>query len=61
MQKVLSAFNNFCFFHMDDILVHDSNEVNCLEHLKIILERSERQTWNLNFQSVITSKGISNI
>ena len=40
MQMVLSTFNNFCFFHMDDALVHDSNEDH-LEHLKIFIRIRE--------------------
>ena len=25
MQKVFGQFNDFCFFHMDDVLIHDAN------------------------------------
>ena len=34
MQKVLGAFNKLCFFHMDNVLVHNSNEEDNLKHLK---------------------------
>ena len=36
IQKVLGQFNDFCFFYMDDVLVHDSNEDH-LEHLNILI------------------------
>ena len=36
MQKVFGQFNEFCFFHMNDVLVHDASEKNYLEHLKMI-------------------------
>ena len=36
IQKVLDTLTNFCFFHMDDVLVHDSNEEDHNEHLKMI-------------------------
>ena len=36
MQKLIDTLNDFCFFHMDDMLAHDWNEDNHLQHLKII-------------------------
>ena len=36
MQKVFCQFNDFCFFHMDDVLVHDASENDDLECLKLI-------------------------
>ena len=35
MQKVFGQLNDFCFFHIDDILVHDFNEEDHLEHLRM--------------------------
>ena len=39
MQKVLDQFNDFCFFHMDYVLVHESSEKDHLEHLKMIFQK----------------------
>ena len=36
MQKVFGQYDDFCFFHMDEVLVHDSNENDHLEHLGMI-------------------------
>ena len=38
MQKVLGQFN-FCFFHMADVLVHDSNENYHFQHFKMIFQK----------------------
>ena len=35
MQKVLGQFNDFIFFHIKGILVHDTNENDHLEHGKM--------------------------
>ena len=43
MQKALGQFNDFCFFHMDGVLVHDSSENVHLEHSKLIFQKSEKQ------------------
>ena len=36
IQKVFGYINDLCFFHMDDVFVHDANERDHLEHLKMI-------------------------
>ena len=33
------TFNNFCFLHMHDVVVHDSNGEYHLKHLKIIVRK----------------------
>ena len=38
MKKVFCQFNDFCFFHMDDVLVHDASQSDHLEHLKLIFQ-----------------------
>ena len=50
MLKVLGTFNDFCFFYMDDLLAHDSNEKDHLEHLKMIFKniREARLTLKLS-------------
>ena len=39
MQKVYGQFNDFCFFHVDDILVHGTSKTDHLEYLKMILQK----------------------
>ena len=39
MQKAFGQFNDFCFIHINDVLVHDSRENDHLQHLKIIFQR----------------------
>ena len=36
MQKVLSQFDDFHIFNIDNVLVHDSSDNDNLEHLKMI-------------------------
>ena len=36
MQRVLGALHDFCFFYMDDVLIHYSNEEIYFKHLKMI-------------------------
>ena len=38
MQRVLVNFGEFCFFHMDDLFVHNAMEKHHLKHLKMIIE-----------------------
>ena len=41
MQKVFGQFNDFCFIHICDVSVNDTNENDHLVHLKLIFKRSE--------------------
>ena len=34
----IGTVNDFCFFHIDDVLIHDSNEEDQLKHVKMIFE-----------------------
>ena len=34
-QKVFGQFNDFCFFHVDNVMVPDSNDTDHFEHLKM--------------------------
>ena len=43
MQKVFGQFIDFCFFHIDDVLIHASKENDNLEHLKMMFQKSENQ------------------
>ena len=39
MQKVFGQFSDFDFFHMDDVLVHDSHKNDHSQHLKMIFHK----------------------
>ena len=39
MQKVFGQYNDFCFFYLDDGLVHDGSTNDHLEHLKLIFQK----------------------
>ena len=39
MQNVFGSFTDFCFFHMDDVLVHNFTEKDNLRPVKIIFEK----------------------
>ena len=43
MQKVFGQFNNFCFLHMDDVLVHDASETSFRTCKDNIAKKSEKQ------------------
>ena len=52
LQKVLGTLNDFCFFHMDDMLVYDSNEEEHLKHLKLILTKNRGAGLKLKLSKV---------
>ena len=35
LQNMFGQFNDYCFFYIDDLLVHDASEIGYLEHVKI--------------------------
>ena len=41
MQKVSDKFNDFCFFNMDDVLVHNASKP-YVEHLKMIFQKDQK-------------------
>ena len=47
MQKVLGSFSDFCFFHMDDILVYDSSKEEYLKLLRIHFSKVRQAGLNL--------------
>ena len=61
VQKVLGQFNEFCFFHMDDVLLHNSSENDYLEHLKMIFQQIRKVGLKLKLSKLAFLKDISNI
>ena len=43
IQRVFGQFNDFFFFHMDNIFIHDSKEKDYLEHLRMPLLKIREQ------------------
>ena len=61
IQKVLGQFNEFCFFHMDIVLVHDSSKKNHLKHLRMIHQKIREAGLRLKLSNIYSSKDIYNI
>ena len=43
MDKVYSQFSDFCVFHVADVLVYDSSEKDCIEHLRMTFIKDQRR------------------
>ena len=56
MEKVLDQLNNFCFFHLDNVLVHDSNEKDHQEHLRVIFQKIRETGLKLMWSKCAFSK-----
>ena len=39
MQNVFGQLHNFCFFHVDDVLLHDTSKNDHLDHLKLTFQK----------------------
>ena len=61
MEIVLGQFNDFCFFHMDGILVHNCKEKDHLEHLRITFLKLREAGLKLKLLKCVLLKDISNI